>query len=318
MIDAVLKTLDMDNVIISPALPVNGRTVYLGHLFVNGVPIEHSSMRFHPLTPMRESNLMSLIEKQGQGKAINISHQALAEGPDGVKKHLQAQQKFQYLVVDHFTDSHADTIVTAFADYPFLSGSSGLAEPLAKMHAQSNPSLQTVSMLSGIAPTLVIAGSCSVATREQVKVFSEHYPCYQVDPTALFKGEINSDTIWQWVQQQQGNPCLIYSSDDPENVRKLQQTLTTDISALLEKNFAELAITAVQNGTRRLIIAGGETSGAVTQALQQQQFFVGPSIAPGVPIIQPRNFPELLLSLKSGNFGDADFFLKAVDLMNSH
>ena len=317
VIDAVLKTLDMDNVIISPALPVNGRTVYLGHLFVNGVPIEHSSMRSHPLTPMKESNLMSLIEQQGQGKAFNITHHTLDQGSQSIKMQLQDYPGFQYLVVDHFNDAHADTIVQAFADYPFLSGSSGLAEPLARIHAQANNTEQTSSMFSGSAPTLVIAGSCSVATREQVKVFAKTHACYQVDPTALFKGDINSDTIWQWIQQQQGKPCLIYSSADPAKVSELQDTLGADLAALIEKNFAEIAQKAVKNGIQRLIIAGGETSGAVTQALDLKQFFVGPSIAPGVPVIQPRNTPELLLSLKSGNFGDADFFIKALNIMNT-
>lgn len=316
VIDAVLATLNMHNVIISPALPVNGRTVYLGHLFVNGLPIEHSSMRFHPLTPMTESNLMSLIEQQGQGKAINIAHHCLEQGAAHVKATVKNYPEHQYLVVDHFSDDHADTIVEAFADYPFLSGSSGLAEPLAKKHAQSNVAINPLSMHSGTAPTLVLAGSCSVATREQVAVFSKHYACFQIDPKKLLNQEINSASIWQWIQQQQGQPCLIYSSDDPTNVAQLQQNLGVNIASTLEDNFAQIAKIAVANGIRRLIVAGGETSGAVTQALELQQFFVGPSIAPGVPVIQPRNFPEMLLSLKSGNFGDADFFIKAVNMMN--
>jgi uncharacterized protein YgbK (DUF1537 family) len=316
VIDAVLTTLALDNVIISPALPVNGRSVYLGHLFVNGLLLENSSMRQHPLTPMTNSNLMNLIEQQGRGKATNISHTTLESTADDIKQQLQSLSQYQYLVVDHFNDQHAKAIVTAFADHPFLSGSSGLAEPLAQAHALNQSLTDTQLTSLDKAPTLVLAGSCSVATREQIAVFSEDYASYQIDPTLLHKGEISCEDIWQWFVAQDNAPCLIYSSQAPETVKEHQQTMGVNVAQLLEQTFASIAKKAVEHGTRRLIVAGGETSGAVTQALCVKHFVVGPSIAPGVPIIQPREFPELLMTLKSGNFGAADFFTKALTMMN--
>jgi uncharacterized protein YgbK (DUF1537 family) len=316
VIDQVLAKLHLKNVIISPALPVNGRTVYLGHLFVNGVLLENSSMKNHPLTPMRQSNLMQLIEQQGSGKAFNLSHQMLSLPTADIDKQINELDDYQYLVVDHFNDMQADTIAKACANHPFLSGSSGLAEPIAKLHAQSSKRPVLNSLYSGNAPTLILAGSCSVATREQIKLFKKHYACFQIEPNKLISGETNEQSILQWIATQKNQPCLVYSSQAPDTINAMQSFATQNLASLIEKTFAQIATQSVQNGVKRLIVAGGETSGAITQALELSSFNVGASIAPGVPIIQSRDNPDLLLALKSGNFGGPSFFLDALALMN--
>lgn len=221
-------------------------------------------------------------------------------------------------MTDHFNDLHAEVIAQTFEDHPFLTGSSGLAESLARVHAKRIGKANVdVALTAGTGPTLILAGSCSEATRSQVQSFMAQYEGYRLDPDRL-----NSDNksyledTWRWIEGQQGRPCLVYSSDDPEQVQRNQQDIGHDVAALLESAFAKIASKAVTAGYTRLVVAGGETSGAVTQALGENRFRVGPSITPGVPIIQPRGKPQLLMALKSGNFGDADFFLSALSQMN--
>ncbi|MCL6420138.1 3-oxo-tetronate kinase [Aestuariirhabdus haliotis] len=314
VIDAVLQAFDLHTALVSPALPVNGRTVYRGHLFVNGQQLSDSSMRFHPLTPMRESNLCSLMECQGQHQAVNLPHTIIEQGEPAIRAWLQQLTTDQcYLVADHFNDRHADSLAQAFSDQPFLSGSSGLAEMLARQHGRNNSETGELS-LTAPGRALVLAGSCSEATRGQVAYFLKHFPGRRMDPARLVSGEETVDHIWQWLLEQGDQPCLLYSSDTPEQVSQAQSRLGHKISDLLESVFSELAQRARSAGFGRLIVAGGETSGAVTQALDLRSFRVGPSVAPGVPVIQPLAQPDLLLVLKSGNFGDEQFFTKAIQL----
>jgi uncharacterized protein YgbK (DUF1537 family) len=85
--------------------------------------------------------------------------------------------------------------------------------------------------------------------------------------------------------------------------------------ALVENALSRIAQGLVRAGVRRLVVAGGETSGAVVQALRVERLQIGPQIDPGVPWTAVRS-PEcadavLHLALKSGNFGTPDFFTKA-------
>ena len=86
---------------------------------------------------------------------------------------------------------------------------------------------------------------------------------------------------------------------------------------LVEQAFAALADALVERGVRRLVVAGGETSGAVVDRLGIEGFGVGPDIAPGVPVLRAlgRRHPGLATALKSGNFGGPDFFREALELL---
>ncbi|MGH1352705.1 MAG: 3-oxo-tetronate kinase, partial [Methyloligellaceae bacterium] len=261
VIDAVLEAFELEATIISPALPVNGRSVFEGHLFVNGDLLENSSMRFHPLTPMTESSLLKLIEAQGKGKAAKINYQLLDQGVDAVNEVLSSLNGVRYFVPDHFNDNHAETIVRSFVHYTFITGSSGLAEPLARLHAQqSENQIKQTPMKTDTAPTLVLAGSCSVATREQIHEFEGEFNSYRIEPENLNDPKSIAEEIWQWIAMQDNKPCLVFSSDDPENVERIQKTSGPDVSHLLEQTFGLLAKKSVSNGIRRLIVAGGETS----------------------------------------------------------
>ncbi|WP_426415200.1 3-oxo-tetronate kinase [Aestuariirhabdus sp. LZHN29] len=317
VIDAVMEAFDLPRVLVSPALPVNGRTVYRGYLFVNGVPLAESPMRNHPLTPMHDSSLVRMMEQQGQYKGTVLDHNLLACGSDAVRERINSLAPEQrYLVADHFEPQHAEVLAHAMADAAFISGSSGLAEALARQHTQGdNEQPQTGFTAPG--KTLILAGSCSEATRDQVARFVERGEgeSLRLDPAGLMNGELRDEAIWSWVSDQSCSTCLVYSSDEPDRVSDAQRTLGLNVAERLEQAFAMLARRAVNAGIRKLVVAGGETSGAVTQALGEQTFGVGPSVAPGVPIIQTMGSDPLLLVLKSGNFGDQDFFHTAIEMM---
>ncbi len=109
---------------------------------------------------------------------------------------------------------------------------------------------------------------------------------------------------------------LAYATAEPEAVKAVQAQLGVErAGALVENTLSRIAAGLVQAGVRQLVVAGGETSGAVVQALGVQRMVIGPQIDPGVPwtAVQSPLCPgqTVHLALKSGNFGSADFFSKA-------
>ena len=162
---------------------------------------------------------------------------------------------------------------------------------------------------------MILAGSCSEQTRRQIAQYREAgRPCYYLDPVRLLRGEETVEALLQWVLAHPYTAPLIYSSGDPEQVAQAQRYGKEKISALLESAMAELAARCVQAGVTRIIVAGGETSGAVSKRLGFTSYIIGNSIAPGVPIMMPTERSDIRLVLKSGNFGGEDFFMRAVGM----
>lgn len=303
--DASMEFLQTPYTVLCPALPVNGRVVRGGRLFVNGVPLEQSPMKNHPLTPMWASSIDELMVPQSKYPC-----RAIGRVCGGALPGLDAAHG--YYVPDMETDSDADAIVACFGGLRLLTGGSGLAQPLAQKlmggRAVSQPDCGTDG------PALLLAGSCSVATREQIKAYrAKGGVCLKIDPLALLDGTVNAKELWQQAKDCLGESVLIYSSDTPENVHKIQAYGQEQTAALLESTFAQLAYLAVQGGIRRVIVAGGETGGAVTRRLGFDAYEIGQSIAPGVPVMTPVADQSLRLVLKSGNFGQPDFFRRALD-----
>jgi len=106
---------------------------------------------------------------------------------------------------------------------------------------------------------------------------------------------------------------MVYSTADPSAVSDAQATFGRQTVALtIERFFGDLARALADNGTRRIVVGGGETSGAVVEALRLQSLQIGAEIDPGVPaLVANRNGP-IGIALKSGNFGSEDFFAKAM------
>lgn len=297
ILDAALAYFNEPYTILCPALPVNGRKVIKGHLYVNDVPLHESPMKDHPLTPMWDSRIKNLMEAQSRYPVYELDSEALAQ--DSIADTLsqwQAEQPHFYIVPDYQSYEDGDNIARLFKHCKILSGGSGILEHLEKR------------LHKGI----LLAGSCSKATLNQIDLYQKAgHPSFQINPKALWEGTLTVEDILAYIRQQQ-DYVLVYSSADAESVRQTQKLGKEAIAALLENTMSRIAAVLVAEDYRHIIVAGGETSGAVTQALGYHAFQIGKSVAPGVPLMIPVEDKDIRLVLKSGNFGQPDFFERAI------
>ncbi|MBO0594632.1 four-carbon acid sugar kinase family protein [Nesterenkonia sp. E16_7] len=332
--DALLEAMGEDFTVLAPALPVNGRTVYQGHLFVHDQPLDESGMRDHPVTPMTDSSLVRLMQAQAQGCAVVIPHATVEAGPAAVRQALTEARASgaRYAVPDTVQMRHLETLGAALTHMPLITGGSGIGYGLAR--AVTRPRGSTDSSAASdwtftSGPAVVLSGSSSQMTNAQVRSYRSRAATLALDIGSVLAGpEDYCAEVLDWVAQQQRPDALaplVYATASPEKVRAAQQEHgAQELSAAIEDFFSRLARALREHGTRRFIVAGGETSGAVTQGLGVRGFEVGPQIAPGVP--WTRTLPEanpgaassetLDLALKSGNFGEEDFFAAAQQLVS--
>jgi uncharacterized protein YgbK (DUF1537 family) len=316
--DALLAELGDDFSIVCPAYPENGRSIYMGHLFVGQQLLSDSPMRDHPLTPMTDSNLVRVMGRQTPAKVGLVALPTIRAGATaigGAFDKLRAGGS-RYAVCDAVDESNLMAIGHASANLKLITGGSGVALGLpdnfrkAGLLAETQTDQALPKAGGGAA---VLAGSCSEATRRQVDVMRKDHPAYKLEPAKLVQDfDVAVAETIAWARQQAG-PFLIYSSDDPAQVAEVQAKLGRErAGGLIEAAFAAIAPTLVANGVRRIVVAGGETSGAVVKALGVKQLAIGPVIEPGVPATFSLGQPGLALALKSGNFGGDGFFLTAI------
>ena len=321
--EALLAFTGADFTLACPAFPANGRTVYKGHLFVNGVPLHESSMKDHPLTPMRDSNLVRVLQRQTKRSVGLVSYEDVEAGPDAIRSAFEREKAagHQIVIVDALNDAHLRAIGLAAADFPLMTGGSGVAMGLPAAYRQSERSTAPSPSKGFDAPagrSIILAGSCSSATREQVKTALEAgVPALQLDAMELASGAMSAKTALEWLKTQPANgPALIYSTATPDEVQAVQSKLgRMNAGEIVESTLAGIAKALPALGFTRLIVAGGETSGAVVNALDVGALAIGPEIDPGVPWTRSLAGIDLALALKSGNFGTPDFFLKAWNLL---
>lgn len=310
--DALLEMLQAPFTLLCPALPVNGRTVENGRLMVNGVPLDQSHMRHHPLTPMWDSRISQLMAPQSRYDCIEIELNEL----DSDFNRNAADTPY-YLIPDYKTEADGHKIAAAFSDLTLLTGGSGLLEPLAAIWSQKLGGAVKLPRSETRGKALILAGSCSQATLAQIAWYqNQMLPSYQLEPMAMLAGKQTVNDAWHFIEhsENESDAVLIYSSDTPENIREAQKYGAQKIAEILEQAVASLAVRAVNSGYTRIISAGGETSGAITRALGFSSYRIGESVAAGVPVMIPAENPELRLILKSGNFGQEDFFIRALHI----
>lgn len=321
--EALLRRTGAELAIACPAFPANKRTVYLGHLFVGDVPLAESPMQDHPLTPMRDSNLVRVLRRQTQSEVGLVPYAVVDAGPDAIREACTAAAKAgrRFVIVDALTDRHLIDMGTAAANHRLITGGSGVAMGLPGNFVRQGLLEQKPSpgrMTAAPGRAAIIAGSCSEATRGQVAAAqAAGMPAFRVDPLAVAAGRTASEPILAWAQRQPATaPILIYSSAAPDHVRRIQAELGRETAgALIEGVLADVAAGLVDLGVTRLIVAGGETSGAVVARLGISAIEIGPEIDPGVPWTRSLDARGLALALKSGNFGAPDFFTKAWALL---
>lgn len=317
ILDRLLGEYGEKYTILCPALPVNGRVVREGNLYVNGVPLHESPMRNHPLTPMWDSDIAVLMEPQSGYPCMKLNKEKMYLPDKEIFRQIEAfgaDKEHFYVIPDYETEEDARRILALFGDLPILSGGSGLMEKIGEKYAdmvkaQKGQIPQTEETGRGI----IFAGSCSKATLGQIAHFQQAGgKSVKIEPEKLLSGEQTPDSIWESVLKNPQEQILLYSSDEKEKVAKIQQEGKEKIAALLEDTIAGLAKRAAEEGYTRIIVAGGETSGAVTKRLGFDSYYIGRSVAPGVPVMIPVQDTRIRLVLKSGNFGQKDFFERAL------
>lgn len=317
--EALMGALGTSFTIACPAFPANGRTVYKGHLFVGDALLSDSGMRHHPLTPMTDANLVRVLQQQVKGKVGLVEADTVAQGPQAIRARFGVlRQKGRNLaVVDALSDDDLMAIGAACADMPLVTAGSGIALGLPQNFRHAGLLADTAvaeALPAAGGLRAVVSGSCSIATQGQVAAMRKRHPAFRVDPFDLARGRDVVGEALAWAENRVGaEPVLVYATDTPESVQAAQAQLGAEkAGSLVEEALAAVARGLVSMGVGQLIVAGGETSGAVVKALRIEGLRIGPEIDPGVPWTAAMGVEKpLALALKSGNFGTPDFFLKA-------
>lgn len=310
--------------LVTPAFPETGRSVYQGNLFVGSVPLNESPLKDHPLNPMRDANLVRVLGRQSGSPVGLIDTATVARGAEAVAARLDAlaQEGMGAAIADAIFDSDLEVLGRAIVGRKFSVGASGLGLGLARALAADGRGTKDAAGAAVGEPvggaSACLAGSCSQATLQQVAAAETIMPVLRLDPARLLAGDdVVAEALAFADKHLASGPVLIATSAPPEAVRALQAAHGVDAAGhAIEAALAAIAEGLVARGVRRLVVAGGETSGAVVDRLGLTAFLLGPEIAAGVPVLRTAGRPEpMLLALKSGNFGGADFFGRALDMM---
>jgi 3-dehydrotetronate 4-kinase len=321
--DALLDELGADFTIACPAFPENGRTIYLGHLFVGDDLLSDSSMRNHPLTPMRDASLVRVLGRQSKHKVGLVPYRTVKQGAPAIAAAFEAlrAEGIRHAIVDAVEDRDLENIGAASSALPLITGGSGAAIGLPQNYRTTRliPKREGASPLAKVGGHgIVLSGSCSAATLAQVEHFAATHPAIAIDPRALADDEeATLAGLLGWAEDKlKRGPALIYASAPPEKVAEVQAQYGREkAGAMIEHAIARLARALAARGVRRFVIAGGETSGAVVSALKVDALEIGPQIAPGVPACLSFGSPRYALALKSGNFGGPGFFREALEAL---
>ena len=310
-------------VLATPAFPETGRTVYMGNLFVGQVPLNESPLKDHPLNPMHDANLVRVLARQSRTKIGLADRSVVSAGADALRRHLATlnSKGIAAVIADAITATDLETIGIVALGHRVSVGASGIGLGLAQtLVASGRVALHTVASsntsVGGAAACL--AGSCSQATLQQIANAEKIMPVLRLDPAALVTGKDETRRALVWASQHLATgPVLIASSAKPDQVFGVQAKHGREAAGhAIEQAMADLAEGLAARGVKRLVVAGGETSGAVVDRLKLPGFLVGPEIAAGVPVLRAVGGHEMLLALKSGNFGGSDFFGDALKLMS--
>ncbi len=316
---------------VTPAFPAAGRTVYQGHLFVGDVLLSDSPMRHHPLTPMTDANLQRVLQAQlpaqlpAAAQVGRVDHAVVAAGEQAVADRLAAlaAQGCRFAIVDSVDDAALHRLAQAARHLPLVVAGSGLAIGWPALHGL-RPTAQAAALPPAGGHAAIVSGSCSAATQGQVAAFeAAGGQAFAVDPLHIAEQQARGQDVaaqaLAWAAPRLGAaPVLVYATAAPQAVQRVQEALGVEqAGALVEQTLAQVARGLVAAGVGRLVVAGGETSGACVQALGITALRIGPQIAPGVPWCHAagaaRGGAGLHIALKSGNFGGPRFFLDAFE-----
>ncbi|BAT60683.1 hypothetical protein GJW-30_1_03232 [Variibacter gotjawalensis] len=317
--EALLDKMKAPIAVVCPVFPATGRTLFDGHLFVLGKLLSESGMEKHPLTPMTDPNIQRWLRYQTKGEVGLVPYSTVRQGSAAIKTTLDklAGEGTRLAVVDAVADEDLLAIGSAITGHKLVTGGSGIALGLpenfrkaGKLGAQGS----AFSATSG--PGVVLSGSCSNQSRAQVVAYTAKHPGIHVAPDELMSGAMSVDRAFTEAMQRLAHQPMIYTTADPAEVGDAQKRYGREkIAEAIEDFFGELAVRLAHAGARRIVVGGGETSGAVVTALEIDAFAIGPEIAPGVPALAETGERGLRLALKSGNFGGTDFYDDALGVL---
>ncbi|QDT08036.1 hypothetical protein K227x_64660 [Rubripirellula lacrimiformis] len=313
--EALMDCLDVPQTIFCPSFPENGRTVYQGHLFVGGSLLSESGMQHHPLNPMTDANLVRVLAGQSKQPVSLVTAPRDGEVSDGTFARRLADAG-PLVITDAIDNDDLAGIATTVADHRLVTGGSAIAGFIAQvLQDRREPTSVTADIpIPSNGRSAVLAGSCSQATQAQVQEFVRDHPALTLDVERACRGEDVLGEAKRWVDDQSGDrPFLISSTVDPESLARIHAGHgRSEAAAVVESLLSELGFYLVQQGIRRLVVAGGETSGAIVERLGVEAIRIGDEIAPGVPWTESLGSPPIALALKSGNFGSTTFFRTAI------
>ncbi|WP_128924523.1 3-oxo-tetronate kinase [Bradyrhizobium guangxiense] len=324
VMDALRADCGEGAVLVTPAFPETGRTVYQGNLFVGAVPLNESPLKDHPLNPMHDSNLVRVLARQSRTQIGLVDLATVARGADAVRARLAelAGKGIGAAIIDAVFDRDLETIGLVAAGHRLSVGASGIGLGLARaLVSTGKVKSAAVSNEAGAAvggSVACLAGSCSQATLQQIANAERVMPVLHLDVDRILTGAAEAQRALDWARPRLSEgPVLIASSSTPDQVAALQARHGRDAAGhAIEQTMADIAESLVKSGVRRLVVAGGETSGSVVDRLKIPGFLVGVEIAAGVPVLRAVGVEgEMLLALKSGNFGGPEFFSDALRLM---
>lgn len=315
--EALAGVLEVKGVVACPAFPGAGRTVYQGHLFVKDRLLNESGLQNHPLNPMTDADTRRWLRQQTTGDVGHVDIGTVRQGPAGIETALRAHaaKGNALVIVDAIADDDLVAIGRAVASQRLVTGGSGIAIGLPANFIEQGLAVGTQASVPGIeGPEAILAGSCSGATREQVEIHRRNHPALAVDVAEVMEARTVAADLVSFLLANRGRAPLVYSSATPVEVRAVQERFGRErVAEALDSLFADTARHLVEAGIRRLVVAGGETSGAVVSALDLGALTIGPEIDPGVPVLVSSGEKPVALALKSGNFGAPDFFDKALE-----
>jgi len=323
VMDALISTEGTSLVLVNSAFPEARRTIYRGNLFVGDVPLDESPLKDHPLNPMRDANLVRVLGRQSRARIGVIGLEDVEAGAAAIQSRIDALTAAGHgaAIVDSVFDRHLVDIGRAALRMPLSVGASGLGIGLARALIERGPTLGSAveTQAPAIAgPIAILSGSCSEATLGQVAAAGAWAQVLRLDAQKLLSDAGETQRVVDWAKSRLGAPILIASSAPPDSVRALQARHGVEAAGrAIEDAMASIATELVAAGVRRLIVAGGETSGAVINRLGLRAFSIGAEIAPGVPVLRTikSGGPAMVLALKSGNFGATTFFADALTAM---
>jgi uncharacterized protein YgbK (DUF1537 family) len=313
---ALLEELDAPHALVCPAFPANRRTLYNGHLFVGDRLLSESGMENHPLTPMIDSDIRRWLSRQTRLKVGHLTLESLRSGRSEAALSLAERNEEKLIVADAISDDDLVALGRLAKSHRLVTGGSGIAMALPGNFGIGPTSGGQRQFAGGNGPGLVLSGSCSSATRRQIAAYKGAHPSMRLDAADALDPEIAIAHCLDFLASQRDAGPLIYSTAEPAEVTAAQARYGRErLAVLFETIFAAIAAKAVTAGFRRLVVAGGETSGAVASAFGATALKLGPEIDTGVPVLVRDGEPGLAFALKSGNFGADDFFERALDML---